>query len=65
MRDGILAGLTNTGNSARECLVWRAFEEYGVGVGASATEATSRGKLVVTVEESFNVPSQCNPWSGG
>lgn len=61
MRDGILAGLTNTGSTARECLVWRAFAEYGVGVGASATESTSRGKVVVAVNESFDVPSHCTP----
>ena len=61
IRDGILAGLTNTGNTARECLVWRAFAEYGVGVGASATESTSRGKVVVAVNESFDVPSHCTP----
>ena len=61
MRDGILAGLANTGNTARECLVWRAFAEYGVGEGAVALESRSRGKDVVVVTESFDVPSQCNP----
>jgi hypothetical protein len=61
MRDGILAGLANTGYSARECLVWRAFAEYGVGVGATATETTSRRAVVVTVDESFDVPAVCAP----
>ena len=58
MRDGILAGL-GANTAARECLVWNAFAAHGVGVGASATEATSRGKPIAIVTESTAVPAQC------
>ncbi len=34
MRDGILDGLAASGNDERSCMVWDAFAEYGVGVGA-------------------------------
>ncbi|MUV14515.1 M36 family metallopeptidase [Noviluteimonas gilva] len=52
MRDGILASLTNVG---QECLVWRAFAQYGVGVGA---RGQARGKKVA-IRESFAVPAVC------
>ncbi len=55
MRDGILAGLSASGNDARACLVWDAFAKYGVGVGATATV---RGKSV-TINESFAKPNGC------
>jgi extracellular elastinolytic metalloproteinase len=54
MRDGVLQEVAGSG---RECLVWRAFAQYGVGVGADA--ATVRGKLKVT--ESFALPAACTP----
>lgn len=52
MRDGILASLTDVG---QECLVWRAFAKYGVGVGA---RGSARGTKVV-IRESFAVPAAC------
>ncbi|HET6652232.1 MAG TPA: M36 family metallopeptidase [Nocardioides sp.] len=55
MRDGILAGLTASGNGARECMVWNSFAKYGVGVGAV-------GKVVgkaVRVTESTTKPAGC------
>ncbi|BCT91390.1 hypothetical protein LYSHEL_04140 [Lysobacter helvus] len=52
MRDGILAPLTDVG---RQCLVWRAFAKYGVGVGA---HGSARGTKVV-IRESFAVPAAC------
>jgi hypothetical protein len=52
MRDGILASLTNVG---QECLVWRAFAKYGVGVGA---RGQAKGTKVV-IRESFAVPTAC------
>ena len=55
MRDGILAGLDNSGGNARACLVWDAFAEYGVGVGA---KATVRGPSVA-ISESTTVPASC------
>ena len=52
MRDGILASAAGTG---RECLIWDAFAEYGVGVGASGAVRGSR----VVITESFDVPASC------
>ncbi|HYK04895.1 MAG TPA: M36 family metallopeptidase [Thermoanaerobaculia bacterium] len=52
MRDGILAATT------RDCLVWTAFAQYGVGVGAKATVS---GTGAVTVTESFTIPSTVCP----
>ena len=55
MRDGILASVAN-GSTPTDCsLVWQAFAQFGVGVGA-------RGDLtgkVVTITESFTVPANC------
>ena len=41
MRDGILDGLAASGNDERSCMVWDAFAEYGVGVGA---DGVAKGK---------------------
>ncbi len=57
MRDGILAGLTASGNAGRACMIWDAFAEYGVGVGAHAVVKGPR----VTVTESMAVPAACEP----
>jgi extracellular elastinolytic metalloproteinase len=54
MRDGILQSIANSGN-AHSCHVWRAFAQYGVGVGASAVV---RGGTV-SVTESKTVPAGC------
>ena len=56
MRDGILAAIgvpPAPGNDA--CLVWQAFGQFGVGVGAKATVR----RTTVTVTESFAVPAAC------
>jgi hypothetical protein len=53
MRDGIVASAA----TERECLVWDAFADYGVGVGASST-VSRRG--IVTVVESFALPAECS-----
>jgi hypothetical protein len=55
MRDGILDGLAASGNTGRDCLVWTAFAEYGVGVGA---HGVANGKTATTVE-SFDLPAEC------
>ncbi|RHW24781.1 peptidase M36 [Nocardioides immobilis] len=55
MRDGILMGLTASGNDARACMVWRSFAKYGVGVGATSRV---RGPNI-TATESFAVPPEC------
>jgi len=51
MRDGILQAAP----AGVDCLIWRGFAKYGVGVGASATFKGAR----VTIKESFNVPAGC------
>ena len=66
MRDGILAAVAAAG-SGHECLVWRAFARYGVGVGAQAKTANGIGLSgpafppvpKVQVTESFALPAQC------
>ncbi len=55
MRDGILTGLAASGNDGRACMVWDAFAEYGVGVGA---HGVANGKTATTVE-SFDLPAAC------
>jgi hypothetical protein len=55
MRDGILTGLAASGNDERACMVWDAFAEYGVGVGA---HGVVKGKKAI-VSESFELPAAC------
>jgi len=54
MRDGILQSVANSG-SGHDCLVWDAFADYGVGVGA---QGRTRGPTVL-VTESFALPDGC------
>jgi hypothetical protein len=65
MRDGILAGLDNSGHADRSCMVWDAFAKYGVGVGARGkvvggpvSGPNASGKSAV-VSESFDTPPGC------
>jgi extracellular elastinolytic metalloproteinase len=51
MRDGILQAAP----IGVDCLIWRGFAKYGVGVGASATFKGTK----VTIQESFAVPAGC------
>jgi extracellular elastinolytic metalloproteinase len=52
MRDGILASVAN-GTTPTDCtLVWQAFAQFGIGVGAQGT-VTAAG---VQITESFQVP---------
>ena len=58
MRDGILQAVSvNTIKAKDECFVWRAFAQYGVGVGA---KGIVQGKTV-KITESFSVPASCGP----
>jgi hypothetical protein len=63
MRDGILASIANDASllgadkTRRQCLVWDAFSDFGVGVGAKATIKRTGG---ITVVESFTLPAGCN-----
>jgi len=55
MRDGMLQSALAAG-AGHECLIWRAFAQYGVGVGASGV-VNADG--TVTATESFSVPAGC------
>ena len=56
MRDGILASVAN-GPTPSDCnLVWQAFAQFGIGVGADGT-VTAAG---VQITESFDVPANCS-----
>jgi extracellular elastinolytic metalloproteinase len=60
MRDGILNSIANTGGTqAESCTVWRAFAQYGVGVGASGSEVCVFGLCLFSATESFVVPAEC------
>jgi hypothetical protein len=54
VRDGILEAAAAT-HEGHECLIWKGFATYGVGVGASATFRGTK----VTIKESFQIPAQC------
>ena len=55
MRDGILQSTTNAGG-ADNCLVWDAFAQFGVGVGAVGV---ATGANTVSITESFDKPASC------
>jgi extracellular elastinolytic metalloproteinase len=56
MRDGILAYVEAEGSSSNDtCLVWQAFADYGVGVGAKAVIHGPKVKIT----ESFALPAEC------
>ena len=54
MRDGILQA---SQDAATDCLIWTAFAEQGIGVGALATPR--QGGRSYSITESFAVPSTC------
>jgi PKD repeat protein len=58
MRDGILQAVAGTGH---ECLIWEAFAEFGVGVGAAGSVRGGGpfGGGRVDVTETFAVPVEC------
>ncbi len=55
MRDGILQS-ANAAGGAHSCLVWQAFAQYGVGVGA---DGVVNADGTVTATESFALPAEC------
>jgi hypothetical protein len=60
MRDGLLAAMPT---QDEDCLVWRAFAQFGIGEGADGRESCFLGFCFgVSITESFVVPSAC---SGG
>jgi len=52
MRDGLVQATTAHGH---QCLVWEAFAQFGVGVGAKGTISGS----TVKITESFTLPASC------
>jgi extracellular elastinolytic metalloproteinase len=61
MRDGILASVPT---QAQDCIVWRAFAQFGIGEGADGT-ASCRGPFCsASITESFAVPSVCQTGGG-
>ena len=54
MRDGVLASVAGT---SRECVVWDAFADFGVGVGAKGRVKGTK----VAITESFAKPPACGP----
>jgi hypothetical protein len=57
MRDGILAAVSN-GPTPSDCsLVWQAFAQFGVGVGA---HGAVNGDGSVSITPSFTTPGTCN-----
>jgi hypothetical protein len=52
MRDGMLASAP----ASEDCLIWDAFADYGVGVGA---DGVVNADGTVTITESFALPAEC------
>jgi len=65
MRDGILQMVTAVG-IGHECLIWAAFADFGIGVGAKATIKGGGpfGGGKVTITESFSPPPECSGTPG-
>jgi extracellular elastinolytic metalloproteinase len=58
MRDGILQSIAiNPAQGGDDCLVWSAFAQFGVGVGAQGTARGPSAKII----ESFAPPAACVP----
>ncbi len=53
MRDGIVAAMPT---QAEDCIVWNAFAQFGIGVGADGRELL----FSISVTESFTVPAACS-----
>lgn len=56
MRDGILGAVANGGNPGDCSLVWQAFSQFGVGLGA---QGVVNSNSTVTITESFTQPGSC------
>ncbi|HEX9985261.1 MAG TPA: M36 family metallopeptidase [Thermoanaerobaculia bacterium] len=56
MRDGLLA---SSPTAAQDCLIWSAFAQFGIGVGANGAESCSIFTCTVSVTESFSLPTTC------
>jgi len=58
MRDGILASVANGATPSDCSLVWQAFAQFGVGVGA---QGVVNNNGTVTITPSFQAPASCGP----
>lgn len=61
MRDGILAAIPER---AKQCIVWNAFAQFGIGVNASGSDSCNFFGCSVSVSEDFTVPSDCADGGG-
>jgi hypothetical protein len=61
MRNGILDAMPT---QEEDCLVWRAFAQFGIGQGADGVETCKVVTCRISVTESFAVPSVCAPGGG-
>ncbi len=61
MRDGLLAAAPT---QAEDCLIWEAFAQFGIGVGARGTESCGIFSCTASVVESFAVPAACSAAPG-
>jgi len=61
MRDGILAAVDT---QAKDCIVWEAFAEFGIGVGADGSISCRGPFCNASITESFTVPSVCEGGGG-
>jgi hypothetical protein len=65
MRDGILSSITNepgpSADAKREarCVVWDAFSQFGVGVGADGQASCNIFRCTISIAETFAKPSEC------
>jgi extracellular elastinolytic metalloproteinase len=57
MRDGILAAMPT---AEEDCLVWEAFSEFGIGVGADGRESCFLNVCSISVTESTLMPTSCS-----
>ena len=58
MRDGIVQSAVIRGEG-HQCLLWKAFADFGVGEGASGS-CGGAVKITWNVTESFNLPQECS-----
>jgi hypothetical protein len=57
MRDGILAAIPT---QTEDCIVWDAFAQFGIGVGAAGTDSCNFfGQCTINITESFAKPAEC------
>ncbi|MBA3638485.1 MAG: M36 family metallopeptidase [Acidobacteria bacterium] len=61
MRDGILASAKT---QAEDCVIWKAFAQFGIGEGANGVEVCRAFSCSASVTESFVVPSACSATGG-